>query len=162
GFRGVRHGRRRAVGRGRQPRDDVRCRGPCDGSRTMTILTIARLELTAAIRLKWLRLLTASFVLLAAASAYAAGAAEELTGADSFARTTTTLVPMVLILAPLAAIVLGVSGQSAEPEGEPFLLALPIGRAAVLVGRWLGEAAALAIAVAGGLGAGGVVVALGS
>jgi Cu-processing system permease protein len=128
----------------------------------MTILTIAQLELTAAVRLKWLRLLTAAFALLAAAAAYSAGAADELSGADGFARTTTTLVPLVLILAPLAAIVLGVSGQSAEPEGEPFLFAQPIGRPSVLIGRWLGESAALAIAVAGGLSAGGVVVALGS
>ena len=128
----------------------------------MTILTIAQLELVAAIRLKWLRLLTLAFALLAGAAAYASGAADELAGADGFARTTMTLVPVVLILAPLAALVLGLSGQAADPDGQGFLFVQPIGRSTVLAGRWLGESAALAAAVAGGLGAGAVVIAAGS
>ena len=65
------------------------------------LLTIAQLELTAAARLKWIRLLTAAFALLAAAAAYSAGAANEMSGADGFARTTMALVPVVLILVPL-------------------------------------------------------------
>jgi Cu-processing system permease protein len=129
---------------------------------TMHLLTIARLELTASARLQWIRLLTAAFALLAAAAAYAAGVADELSGADGFARTTMALVPVVLILLPLASLVLGVSGQAADPDGQPFLFGQPISRAAVLVGRWLGESLALAGAVAGGLGAGGLVVLFGS
>jgi Cu-processing system permease protein len=128
----------------------------------MNMLTIARIELIAAIRLKWLRLLTLAFALLAGAAAYSAGAADELAGADGFARTTMTLVPVVLILAPLAALVLGLSGQAAAPDGQGFLFVQPIGRAQVLAGRWLGEAAALAAAIGGGLGAGGVIVAANS
>jgi ABC-type transport system involved in multi-copper enzyme maturation permease subunit len=126
------------------------------------LLTIARLELTAAARLKWIRLLTAAFALLAAAAAYSAGAANELAGADGFARTTMALVPVVLILVPLSALILGVSGQTTEPGGEPFLFGQPVGRATVLVGRWLGESAALAGAIVAGLGIGGGIVALGS
>lgn len=128
----------------------------------MNIMTIARLELIAAIRLKWMRLLTLAFALLAGAAAYSAGAADELVGADGFARTTMTLVPVVLILAPLAALVLGLSGQTADPDGQAFLFVQPIGRTTVLAGRWLGEAAALAVALGAGLGAGGVIVATSS
>jgi ABC-type transport system involved in multi-copper enzyme maturation permease subunit len=126
------------------------------------LFTIARLEFVAAARLKWIRLLTAAFALLAAAAAYSAGAANELSGADGFARTTMALVPVVLILVPISAVALGVSGQVSEPGGEAFLFGQPVGRATVVIGRWLGESIALAGAVVVGLGIGGGVVAYGS
>ena len=126
------------------------------------LLTIARLELIAAARLKWIRLLTAAFALLAAVAAYSAGAANELSGADGFARTTMALVPVVLILVPLSALILGISGQAAEPGSEPFLFGQPIGRATVLIGRWMGESAALSGSIGLGLGIGGGIVAFGS
>jgi Cu-processing system permease protein len=129
---------------------------------TADVFTIARLEVTAAARLNWIRLLTAAFALLAGAAAYSAGAADELSGADGFARTTVTLVPVVLILVPLAAVVLAVSGQSSEADGQSFLFMQPVSRAAVLVGRWLGQAAALGGAILAGLSIGAGVVALGS
>jgi Cu-processing system permease protein len=129
---------------------------------TAHLLTIARLEFVAAARLKWIRLLTAAFALLAAAAAYSAAAATELSGADGFARTTMALVPVVMILVPLAALVLGVSGQAAEPGSEPFLFGQPVSRATVVIGRWMGESVALAGAIVVGLGVGGGVVALGS
>jgi len=129
---------------------------------TSNLVTIARLELTAAGRLKWIRLLTASFALLAAAAAYSAGAVDELSGADGFARTTMALVPVVLILVPLSASILGVSGQCVETGSEPFLFGQPVGRATVLIGRWLGETAALAGSIALGLGIGGGIVAFSS
>ncbi len=126
------------------------------------LLTIARLELVATARLKWIRLLTIAFALLASAAAYAAGAASELSGADGFPRTTMALVPVVLILVPLAALILGVSGQASEPGSEPFLFGQPVSRAAVLIGRWLGESIALGGALVVGLGVGGSVVVFGS
>jgi Cu-processing system permease protein len=126
------------------------------------LLIIAKLELLAVSRLKWIRLLTVAFGLLAAAAAYSAGAAGEVAGADGFARTTMTLVPVVLILVPLAALMLGVSGQSVESGSESFLFGQPVGRGAVLAGRWLGESAALAGAIVVGFGIGGGIVAFSS
>ena len=123
------------------------------------LLAIARLELSAAARLRWVRLLACAFALLALAAAYSAGAAGELSGADGFARTTMTLVPVVLVLVPLGALVLGVSGQAAETGSDPFLFTQPVSRATVLIGRWLGESLALAGAISGGFGAGALVVA---
>jgi Cu-processing system permease protein len=128
----------------------------------MDVLTIARLEFTGVARLKWIRLLTAAFALLTTAAAYSAGAAAELSGADGFERTTMTLVPVVLILVPLAALVLGVSGHSAEAGSEDVLFAQPVGRVTILIGRWLGEAAALGSTIAAGFGLGGLLVALNS
>jgi hypothetical protein len=59
-------------------------------------------------------------------------------------------------------LILGVSGQTAEPDSEPFLFGQPVGRATVLIGRWLGESAALAGTIVLGLGIGGGIVAFGS
>ena len=126
------------------------------------VWTIAQLELTAAVRLRWIRLLTVAFALLAAAAAYSAGAANEVSGADGFAHTTMALVPVVLILVPLSALILGVSGQASEPGSEPFLFGQPVSRATVLVGRWLGESVALGSSIVTGLGIGGAIVAVGS
>ena len=123
------------------------------------VITIARLEFVSAARLKWIRLLTLAFALLAAAAAYSAGAATELAGPDGFARTTMTLVPVAMILIPLAAIVLGISGQSLETGSESFLFGQPIGRVAILTGRWSGQLAALGGAIAVGFGIGAAVVA---
>jgi Cu-processing system permease protein len=125
------------------------------------VWTIAQMELTAAVRLRWIRLLTAAFALLAAAAAYSAGAANEVSGVEGFARTTMALVPVVLILVPLSALILGVSGQASEPGSEPFLFGQPVSRATVLVGRWLGESIALGSAIVTGLGIGGAIVAFG-
>jgi Cu-processing system permease protein len=126
------------------------------------VWTIAQLELTAAVRLRWIRLLTAAFALLAAAAAYSEGAANELSGTEGFARTTMALVPVVLILVPLSALIHGVSGQASEPGSEPFLFGQPVSRATVLVGRWLGESVALGSSIVSGLGIGGAIVAFGS
>jgi len=129
---------------------------------TTHLYTIARLEFTAAARLNWTRVLMAALALLASAAAYSAGAADELTGPDGFARTTTALVPVVLILVPLAALILGISGQAAEAGSEPFLFSQPVGRTTVVIGRWIGESIALGGAIVVGLGVGGSVVILGS
>lgn len=122
-------------------------------------LTIAELEFVAATRLKWVRLLTAAFAFLSTAAAYSAGAAQEQTGADGFARTTMALVPVAIVLIPLAAMILGVSGQSAATGSEAFLFGQPVSRASVLVGRWMGELAALGGAIVVGFGLGAIVIA---
>ena len=129
---------------------------------TKNLIVIARLECLSVARLKWMRMLTAAFALLAAAGAYSAGAAGELSGADGFARTTLALIPIALILVPLAAVILGVSGQATEPGSESFLFTQPVHRATVVLGRWAGEAAALGGAIAAGFGIGMLVVVFGS
>jgi Cu-processing system permease protein len=129
---------------------------------TADLWAMARLEFVAAARLKWIRLLTAAFALLAGAAAYSAGAANDVSGADGFARTTMALVPVVLVLVPLASLVLGVTGQTSEAGGEPFLFSQPVSRGTVVLGRWLGESAALAAAIGAGLGIGGLLVVSGS
>jgi Cu-processing system permease protein len=95
-------------------------------------------------------------------TAWSAASARELMGVDSFARTTVALIPVVLLLVPLVAILLGVAGQTSEAGCDAFLHSQPVTRFEVLLGRWLGQAAALGGALLAGCGAGAVVVALGA
>lgn len=123
------------------------------------VWTIARLEFAAASRQHWVRFFGAAFALLTMAIAYSSGAVAELGVPDGFARTTVALVPLVIVLVPLAALLLGVSGHTGEPGSEVFLFAQPVSRSEVVVGRWLGQALALSCALGIGFGAGAAFVA---
>jgi Cu-processing system permease protein len=129
---------------------------------TERLRVVSRLEFIVVARLRWIRLLAAAFALLTIGAAWSAGSARELMGVDGFARTTVVLVPLVLTLVPLAAILLGVSGQTSEPGGEAFLHTQPVTRFEALLARYLGQAAALGCALLAGFGIGGLVVALGA
>lgn len=124
------------------------------------LLVISRLEFVAVARLRWIRVFAAAFALLAVGAAWSAGSAYELGGVDGFARTTVALVPMVLLLVPLAAILLGVTGQTTD--GDAFLFSQPVSRFEIVLGRWLGQAGALGGALAIGFGAGASVITLGA
>ena len=123
------------------------------------IAAIAGLEFRAAVRLRWIRFFSVAFALLAVGVAYSSGALGELGGADGFARTTVALVPLTLVLVPLSALLLGVTGQTGEPGAEAFFFAQPVTRFEVIFGKWLGQAAALSAAVGAGFGAGGLFLA---
>ena len=120
---------------------------------------IARLEFLSAVRLKWIRFFSAAFALLTVGVAYSSGALEELRGAEGFARTTVALVPLTLVLVPLSALLLGVTGQAGEPGAEALFFAQPVTRFEVVFGKWLGQTAALAVAIAAGFGGGGLLIA---
>lgn len=119
---------------------------------------IARLEFSTATRQRWIRIFAAAFALLSVGLAYSVGAAREVGGAEGFARTTVALIPLVLVLVPLAALLLGVSGHAGEAGSEAFLFAQPVTRPEVLIGRWTGQFAALAGSIAAGFGAGGALL----
>jgi Cu-processing system permease protein len=123
---------------------------------------ISRHEFTSVARLRWIRMFAIAFALLTVSVAWSTGSARELTGVDGFARTTVALVPLVLLLVPLVSILLGVVGQTTEEGSDGFLYTQPVTRAEVVLGRWLGQSAALACALAAGFGAGGSVVAWGA
>lgn len=126
------------------------------------LFVIGRLEFASVARLRWIRLFAVAFALLTLGAAWSAGSARELAGVDSFARTTVALMPLVLLLVPLVAILLGVAGQTTEAGSDAFLFSQPVTRFEVILGRWCGQSAALGCALAAGLGAGGIVVALGA
>jgi Cu-processing system permease protein len=122
------------------------------------LVTIARMEFTAASRLWWIRLFTVAFALIALTMAQAATVAGDGDPHETFARLTVALLPLALMLVPLAGLLIGVSTISSDQEASGFLIALPVSPFQMVAGRWIGQAAALSAALIAGFGAGGLVV----
>lgn len=121
--------------------------------------TIARMEFTATGRMWWIRLLTIAYALTTVAMAYASGVIGETERDEAFARLTVAVLPLALMLVPLAALLVGVTGAATD-DTTGFLLSQPVSRREHLVGTWAGQAAALAVSVAAGFGTGGAIVSL--
>lgn len=121
--------------------------------------TIARMEFMATERVWWIRLLTAAYALITIAMAYASGVVGETEPDEAFARLTVAVLPLALTLVPLAALLIGVTAAATD-DATSFLLSQPVSRLQHLVGRWLGQAAALSISLVAGFGTGGAIVVL--
>jgi Cu-processing system permease protein len=120
--------------------------------------TVARMEFTAASRLWWIRLFTVAYALIIVVMAYASGVVGDADVSGGFARLTVAVLPLLLMLVPLASLLLGTSG--APDAGETaFLLSQPVTRRQLALGCWLGQGAALSAALVLGLGSGGTLVA---
>jgi Cu-processing system permease protein len=81
-------------------------------------------------------------------------------GFQGFARVTLSLMNLVLFIVPLTGLMLGVTSIASAGGTLPLLLAQPVSRTEVLVGKFLGLAAAITVAQAVGFGGGGAVVAV--
>lgn len=123
-----------------------------------TILLIARQELALASRSRWTQVFAAVFATLAAtvsASGYLLSGGQ---GFQKFARTSASLLQLVVLLAPLAALVMGVLELVPERSAAEVLFSQPIPRRSVLLGKLAGLFAALAGAQLIGFGVAGLVV----
>jgi Cu-processing system permease protein len=80
-------------------------------------------------------------------------------GFQGFARVTLSLMNLVLFIVPLTGLMLGVTSIAGGGGTMPLLLAQPVSRGEVLLGKFSGLAAALTVAQAVGFGAGGALVA---
>jgi len=120
---------------------------------------VAREEYRRALESRWLFGFTALLAALVLGLSYFGLAQSREVGFQGFARVTLSLMNLVLFIVPLTGLVLGVTSM-AGGESLPLLLAQPVGRGEVLLGKYLGLVAALTAAQAVGFGAGGVIVAL--
>lgn len=80
-------------------------------------------------------------------------------GFQGFDRVTLSLLNLVLFVVPLVGLLLGVTSLTGDTNLLPLLLAQPVRRRDVLLGKALGLVAALSAAQAAAFGAGGIVVA---
>ena len=121
-------------------------------------LTVAAAEYRAALASRLVQGLGAIFALMALAIALAGlGASGELV-VQGFTRTAVSLLSLALYLLPLVGLVLGAHAFGIEDGGTELLLAQPVGRDAVLLGRAAGLAAAVVLVAASGFGLAGLVV----
>lgn len=122
------------------------------------LLLVARQELLLAARSRWVQIFAAVFATL---SLVVAGSGYVLSGGhgfQDFARTSASLVELVILVVPLAALLMGVLSLAPDRGTAELLFAQPVSRRAVLLGKLLGLLVALSAAEAVGFGAAGLVV----
>lgn len=125
------------------------------------IVTVMRKEVHDATASKWLILYAAIFALLALAVSYVGQRNLGSLGFENFSRTTASLLNLCLLLAPLIALSLGAGAIAGERERGTltYLLAQPLSRWELLLGKFAGLFASIAIATVAGFGLGGLVIA---
>ena len=125
-------------------------------------LTITRKEVRDALASRWLLLYAILFAVLALSISYIGQRNLGGVGFENFSRTTAGLLNLCLIMAPLLAVSLGAGAIAGERERGTltYLLAQPISRLDLLLGKFAGLVVAVGLATIAGFGAAGVVIAL--
>ena len=118
----------------------------------------ARYELVLAVRSRWLQIFAVVFAGLALAVAGAGSVLSGGHGVQDFSRTAISLVQLVLLLVPLAALVFGALALTSERGAAELLYSQPVSRGHILFGRVLGIWAALSAAELVGFGLAGLVL----
>ena len=123
--------------------------------------TIAGKEFWDRIRNRWVLAVALVFTVFALAIAYFGGAQQGAVGFRSIEFTIASLVSLVIYLIPLIALILGFDAIVGERErgSLDLLLSMPITRFELLLGKYLGLAAALAFSTVAGFGLVAVVLA---
>src|SRR5574343_1139529 len=116
------------------------------------ILTLASKEFKDRLRNKWVLAVALVFTVFSLVITYFGGAAQGQVGPRSIEFTIGSLVSLVIYLIPLIALLLGFDAVVGERErgSLDLLLALPITRLELLLGKYLGLAAALALSTLAG------------
>lgn len=121
---------------------------------------VAREEYRQALESRWLFGFSALLAALILGLSFFGLAQSREVGAQGFARVTLSLMNLVLFMVPLSGLLIGVTSLTGGSGTLPLLLAQPVTRGEVYLGKFLGLVAAVTVAQAVGFGAGGLVVAL--
>lgn len=126
------------------------------------IATLCGREFRDAVRSRWFLLYTLAFVVLGVAVSYVSAAGSGGSGLSGFGRTTAGLINLVLLIVPLMGLNAGASSIASDRERGmlAYLFAQPVTRGEVLVGKYLGLAAALLACICLGLGGSAAILAI--
>lgn len=129
--------------------------------RLVVVARIARKEVRDALRNRWFQLYAVGFAGLALALARLSLGGAGTAGFAGFGRTAASLVNLVLLVVPLMGLTLGAGSVAAERERGTLatLLAQPVSRSEVLLGKYVGLGLALSAALVTGFGLAGLVLA---
>lgn len=138
-----------------------KARGSVVPSIAGNIGTIARREMRDALRSRWFMLYTLAFVVLGLAVSFVSAAGTGGTGLAGFGRTTAGLINLVLLVVPLMALTSGAAAIASDRERGmlAYVLAQPVTRSEVLLGKYFGLAGALLASILLGLGSCAVILA---
>ena len=121
--------------------------------------TIARQELVINIRNRWTLVFAAVFGALVLAISYFGLVTGGNVGFQGFARTSASLLNMVLYIVPLVALVMGTHSFTSETGASELLFSQPVTRGEILLGKFLGLFASIFIATLIGFGLAGITIA---
>jgi Cu-processing system permease protein len=125
----------------------------------MTTRALWRFELAGAARGRTLTLVAAGFAVASLTVAVAGLSAGGVVAVQGFARTSVSLLQLVVWTVPMLALLAG-AVAGVDSHDLELLVALPVSRGRLLVARWLAHAVALGGALLVGLGTAGVVLAV--
>ena len=123
-----------------------------------SITTIARQELTVNIRNRWTMIFAGVFSLLALAISYFGLVTAGAIGFQGFARTSASLLNLVLYVIPLVALTMGTLSFTSDASANELLYSQPVSRLDVLVGKLAGLFASISTATFIGFGLAGVII----
>lgn len=118
------------------------------------VAVLAAKEFSDRIRNRWVLAVALVFTVFSLAIAYFGGAQQGTVGLRSLEFTIASLVSLVIYLIPLIALLLGFDAVVGERErgSLELLLTLPITRLELLLGKYLGLAAAMTLSTVAGFG----------
>jgi Cu-processing system permease protein len=123
------------------------------------VSAIARQELVINIRNKWTLLFACVFGALVLAISYFGMLTAGAIGFQSFARTSASLLNLVLYLVPLVALTMGTLSFTSEKNLNELLFAQPVTRTEILLGKLAGLFASMLTATLIGFGLAGFIIA---
>jgi Cu-processing system permease protein len=125
------------------------------------IYTLSQKELRDARRNRWFILFTVAFAGLALALAWFALSGVGTFGLAGFGRTGASLINLVLLVIPLMGLTLGALSLAGERERGTllYLLTQPVSQAELLLGKFIGLALAIMVALVLGFGLSGLLIA---
>lgn len=126
---------------------------------TIAITTIARQELVINIRNRWTLVFACVFGVLVLSISYFGLVSSGAVGFQGFARTSASLINMVLYIVPLVALITGTLSFTSEKSAGELLFSQPITRGEILLGKFFGLFASILTATLIGFGLAGVVIA---
>jgi Cu-processing system permease protein len=124
------------------------------------VVTIARQELVINIRNRWTLIFAFAFGALALAISYFGMLTAGAIGFQSFARTSASLLNLVLYIIPLVALTMGTLSFTSEKSLSELLFAQPVTRTEILLGKLAGLFASILVATLAGFGLAGAVIAV--
>jgi Cu-processing system permease protein len=123
------------------------------------ITTIARQELVINIRNRWTLVFAGVFGVLVLAISYFGLVTAGTVGFQGFARTSASLLSMVLYIVPLVALTMGTLSFTSEKSASELLFSQPVTHGEILLGKFLGLFASIFTATLIGFGLAGVIIA---
>lgn len=126
--------------------------------RPKSIYTVAKKEFLDNIRNRWVIILSILFVILIIVFSYVAGGGQDLFG--DMEASITAMMGITSLLIPLIAIILGFATISGEAESGALyvVLAYPVKRIEILLGKFLGLGSVIVVSTLIGFGFGGIVI----